>query len=206
MIAAKLTVFLSGGFAMNQTIRWWFCIGAILLSACNRRGEQTADSQIAPNGFPDQTASVVESKPSSPITKTFSPVSASLRVVKSDLHRSDEFNLVIDVQIAAGWHIYAIDRRAGAAAPTKIHLQLPKGLESTEKWTSPEPMLSPALQGEPVFVYEGNAKFLCSVRVLPDAPLTKVPVRCTLVYQACDQFSCRPPEEVALETDVHVVP
>jgi hypothetical protein len=62
------------GFAMNRTIRWWFCIGSFLLSACDRRNEPTPDSQIAPIGFPDQTASVVESKPSSPITKTFSLV------------------------------------------------------------------------------------------------------------------------------------
>jgi hypothetical protein len=181
-------------------------VALILSSACDRSTDDAGDHRIAPIDRRDPVIANVDKQLEVPITNRISPVTASLRVEKTDVRRGEDFTLVIDVQMAIGWHIYAMDRRAGAAAPTKIRLQLPKGLETDEIWTSPEPMLSPLLQGEPVFVYEGNAEFRCPVRILRDAPLTRLPVRCAFVYQACDQFSCRPPEDVALETEVHVIP
>jgi hypothetical protein len=176
--------------------------GSILLSACHPTNTETGDQQNAPIERRDVAVATVDNPAETPA----SPVTASVRVDKTEVRRGEDFTLLIDVQIAAGWHIYPIDHRAGAAALTKIRLQLPKGLESTEKWTSPEPVLSPPLQGEPVFVYEGNSEFRCPVSVLQDAPLTNPSVRCTLVYQACDQFSCRPTAEITLETKVHVIP
>jgi uncharacterized protein len=182
------------------------CSGSILLSACHRSSGEAEDHQNAPIERRDPAVATVENQTKLPITKGTSPVTALVRADKTDVRRGGEFDLLIDVQIAAGWHIYAMDRRAGAAVPTKIHLQLPKGLESTEKWTSPEPMLSPMHQGEPVFVYDRNETFGCVVHILPDATLTNLPVRCNLVYQACDQFSCLPPAEITLETKIHVIP
>jgi DsbC/DsbD-like thiol-disulfide interchange protein len=180
--------------------------GSILLSACHRSSGATEGHQNAPIERRDPAIAIVDNQPKLPIVNGTSPVTASVRTDKTDVRRGGEFNLLIEIQIAAGWHIYAMDRRASAAVPTKIRLQLSKGLESSEKWTSPEPMLSPMLHGEPVFVYEGKATFRRAVRILPDAALTSLPVRCTLVYQTCDQFSCRPPAEIKLETKIRVIP
>ena len=31
-------------------------------------------------------------------------------------------------------------------------------------------------------------------------------LRCTIVYQACNQFSCRPAEKISLESEIRVIP
>ena len=66
-------------------------------------------------------------------------MTASIRVEKAGVRRGEEFNVVVDVQIAAGWHIYAMDRPAGAAASTRIHLQFPRALNPTESGHRPTP-------------------------------------------------------------------
>jgi DsbC/DsbD-like thiol-disulfide interchange protein len=182
------------------------CVGSILLSACDRGGGETRYHQNAPADRRDPVVAAVETRPELSKTKSLFPVTASFRVEKTEVCRGEEFNVVVDMRITAGWHIYAMDRPAGASAATRIQLELPEGFESTGKWTSPDPMLVTPLTEHPVFVYDGNAEFKSAVRVLQNAALARRTLRCTIVYQACNQFTCQPPEEIALTSEVQVVP
>jgi DsbC/DsbD-like thiol-disulfide interchange protein len=182
------------------------CSGSILLSACHRSNAKTGDHQNAPIDRRDPVVAAVETRPELSKTKSLFPVTASFRVEKTELGRGEEFNVVVDMRIAAGWHIYAMDRPTGASAATRIHLELPEGFESVRKWTSPEPTLVTPLTEQPVFVYDGNAKFKSVVRVLKNAASARTTLRCTIVYQACNQFTCQPPEKISLESEVRMVP
>ncbi len=135
-----------------------------------------------------------------------SPVTATIRTDKSAVRVGESFTVIVDVQIASGWHIYAIDRPTGVALPTKIRLELPAGLESTSKWTSPEPSLDDSSAGEPAFVYHDAAAFQQTLRVKQGATTSPMVIRAELSYQVCDRFSCRAPTTLKLQTSIQIVP
>jgi DsbC/DsbD-like thiol-disulfide interchange protein len=110
------------------------------------------------------------------------------------------------VQVAEGWHIYAMDRPTGPAIATEIQLNLPAGLESAGKWTSPEPSLDNTTPGEPAFVYEKPVAFQRPVRVARGTTPGSVTIGCILRYQVCNRVSCRAPAELKLQTVIKVVP
>ena len=57
-------------------------------------------------------------------------MTATLQTDKNAVRDGDAFTVTVNVQIAPGWHIYAVDRPTGVALPTKIRLELAAGLES----------------------------------------------------------------------------
>ncbi|HUE13336.1 MAG TPA: protein-disulfide reductase DsbD domain-containing protein [Planctomycetaceae bacterium] len=135
-----------------------------------------------------------------------SPVTATLRSEKTAVRPGESFAVTIDVQIAGGWHIYAVDRPTGPAVKTQLQLDLPKGFESAGDWSLPDPSLDESSAGEVAFVYRGSVAFRRSVRVKPGTSPGAKPLRCMIHYQACDQFSCRPPADLKLEAFIQVVP
>jgi DsbC/DsbD-like thiol-disulfide interchange protein len=135
-----------------------------------------------------------------------SPVTVSLRTDKTTVRAGETFNVTVDVQVADGWHIYAMDRPTGVAMPTKLELELPAGVESAGDWTLPDPSLDNSSGGEPAFVYEGTAAFRKSLRVKPGAAAGPSSLRCDFRYQACDRFSCRTPTTLKLEASIQITP
>jgi DsbC/DsbD-like thiol-disulfide interchange protein len=135
-----------------------------------------------------------------------SPVRATLRTDKNAARDGETFAVIADVQIAPGWHIYAIDRPTGPAVPTKITLDLPAGLESAGGWTSPEPAPDSSSAGPPAFVYHDAVAFRQTIRVKHGTPAGPIVIPVEFRYQVCDQFSCRPPATRKLRTSIEVVP
>ncbi|HEX4071444.1 MAG TPA: hypothetical protein VHX68_09750, partial [Planctomycetaceae bacterium] len=135
-------------------------VACLLLGACDQTGPATVRQEggalaTSANAAPIAVAPVAPSKPTA-ATSTLSqkpteparqapsqqsPVTATLQTDKNAVRDGDAFTVTVNVQIAPGWHIYAVDRPTGVALPTKIRLELAAGLESTGKWTSPEPSL-----------------------------------------------------------------
>jgi DsbC/DsbD-like thiol-disulfide interchange protein len=138
------------------------------------------------------------------VREMLGPVTATAKADKTELRPGDAFDLTVDVKVAAGWHIYPIDRPTGPALPTRIAFELPKGLEWAGNWTSPGPVLDASSAGEPNFVHEGTVAFRRRVRVSRDAQTGGLTLRGTLRSQACDRFSCRPPAELSLQTEVRI--
>jgi DsbC/DsbD-like thiol-disulfide interchange protein len=201
----------------------------LLLGACDQTGPAAArqeaaapatSKKAAPLAAAPQTAPVVPAKPtaatSTPSQKPAepprqapspeSPVTVSLRTDKSTVHGGESFTLAVDVQIASGWHIYAVDRPTGLSVPTKIKLQLPAGLESAGDWKAPEPTLDDSSTGEPAFVYHDAAAFQQTIRVKPGTPAGPLVILAEFRYQVCDRFSCRPPATLKLQTSIQIVP
>jgi DsbC/DsbD-like thiol-disulfide interchange protein len=134
------------------------------------------------------------------------PVKVTLRTDKTTVRDGESLTVTVDVQIAPGWHIYAIDRPTGLSLPTKIKLQLPAGLESTGDWKTPEPALDDSSAGEPAFVYHGTAAFKQTLRVKQGTPAGPLAIPVEFRYQVCDRFSCRAPTALKLQTSIQVVP
>jgi DsbC/DsbD-like thiol-disulfide interchange protein len=129
-----------------------------------------------------------------------------LRTDRKQIRAGDEFTLTLDVEIAEGWHIYAVDRPSGPAVPTAIELPLPAGLEAAGNWTLPEPALDDTSAGEPAFVYRGSVAFQRRVRAAGGGTRGSIPLSGTLRYQACDRASCRPPAKLKFDTSIELVP
>jgi DsbC/DsbD-like thiol-disulfide interchange protein len=199
-------------------------VACLLLGACDRTGPPTVRQEGAEPATSEQAApiAVAQSGPAKPtVAKSTpaqkpaepprqgpsqqSPVTATLRPEKNAVRDGDTVTLTVEVQIAPGWHIYAVDRPTGVALPTKIRLELPAGLESTGKWTSPEPSLDDSSAGEPAFVYHDAAAFQQTIRVKHGAAAGPMVVRAELSYQVCDRFSCRAPTALKLQTSIQVV-
>ena len=159
---------------------------------------------FAPSGKP--IAAKKPSEPESAAPEPGSPVTATVKTDKSKVRAGEEFTLTVDVQVAEGWHIYAMDRPTGPATATEIQLNLPAGLESKGKWTSPEPSMDNSSPGETTFVYEKPVAFQCPVRVAGGTAPGSFNIGCVLHYQVCNRVSCHAPAELKLETAIRVAP
>ncbi len=131
------------------------------------------------------------------------PVSTAAALSPTRARAGESLTLVVQIKTAPRWHIYATGALSGTGMPTNLKLQLPSGIEALGDWISPPPHPGASGQGP---IYEGNVKFtrrLGISRRMISGPIT---VTCELGYQACDPFSCRPPESVALKATAEIVP
>jgi DsbC/DsbD-like thiol-disulfide interchange protein len=134
---------------------------------------------------------------------SYNPLVAGALLVPSKLPAPGMMTLLIRVKTAPGWHIYAADRPAGAAQPTRLELKLSDGVETVGDWLYPE--ASPGA-GKGQAVYEGDFAFRRRLKVTDAAVAGQFKVECEIHYQACDPFSCRPPESLHVEVVAHFVP
>ena len=139
-----------------------------------------------------------------PPTKA-SPVSAAAGLSDAQAQAGQTRTLIVKVQTAAGWHIYAVDRPAGPAARTTLKLVLPPDVDAAGDWSYPQPQPNFAAGAQPGHIYEGTVRFQCPLKVKSGAAPGERKIQCELGYQACDAFSCRPPAAVMLETRLEVV-
>jgi DsbC/DsbD-like thiol-disulfide interchange protein len=107
----------------------------------------------------------------------------------------DTLDLVVEIQIAAGWHIYAVGALAGTAIPTSLAEKLPEGTEAAGAWQYPKAASAPDAPGE---IYDGRLTFRRPLKITERARAGRIDVTCELTYQACDPFHCLPPQTLSL--------
>lgn len=149
----------------------------------------------------DPTADEVElGEPTS-----YKPLVAAAAIFPMNFQTPGNATLLIRVKTAPGWHIYAADKPAGTSQPTRLDLQLPEGVEAEGDWIYPEATKS-GVGSDGKFVYEGDFAFRRRLKVSEGTPRGRFNVGCEIHYQACDPFSCRPPETATVEATADVVP
>jgi DsbC/DsbD-like thiol-disulfide interchange protein len=135
---------------------------------------------------------------------SYKPLVARAALFPAEVQAPGTWTLLVRAKTAPGWHIYAAGQPAGTAQPTRLDLQLPDGVEAEGDWIYPEATKgNVASDGQSV--YEGDFTFRCRLKVSEKAPLGRLKVGCEIHYQACDRFSCRPPESLTLEAAADVV-
>jgi hypothetical protein len=154
---------------------------------------------VAPDSPTRSEGRSPEDPPKEPTAKRPAVVEAELTPAK--IRAGETVELVVRVQTAPTWHIYAAEGSNGPGVPTTLTLRLPEGIEAEGQWSYPKPMRGSDGQ----MIYEGTLEFRRKLRVGAAVTLGRVEVACELGYQACDPHSCRPPTKFELVARADVV-
>lgn len=102
--------------------------------------------------------------------------------------------IVMKVDLADEWHIYAKQRGTSAFVMTEIKTELPKGMEQIGEWTKPDAHH----YSKELDVYEGELLFIGYFKVNSgQANKGKV----GLYYQTCDPNQCFPPKTKMIDLE-----
>jgi DsbC/DsbD-like thiol-disulfide interchange protein len=185
---------------------------ATLGVACEKSMESKNDSAVLPTGdLPEaQTKDseqanaelVPDQLPVDEPNETH-PVSTAAALFPTRARVGESLTLVVQIKTAPRWHIYAPGALSGTGMPTNLKLQLPSGVEAFGDWTCPPPHPGTSGQGP---IYQGSVRFARRLAISHQMISGPITVTCELGYQACDPFSCRPPETVALKATTEIVP
>jgi hypothetical protein len=129
------------------------------------------------------------------------PVSATLRLSRTEAKIGESIEVMVQLDVAAMWEIRPFDAHPEIAA-TRLELRLPDGLQSEGGWGAPEPIRSVAADGHPA--YSGKVVFTRSAVVTGSATGGENSVRCRVTYQACNERQCLPPTAVELSVPVRI--
>jgi len=129
------------------------------------------------------------------------PVVAGAECSPARVRAGECLSLVVRVRTAPSWHIAAVKGSKGPEVATSLSLTLPPSVEPEGKWSYPEPF--PGAEGR--LSYAGTVEFRRRLRVTKGTKPGPIVATCTLGYQACDPFSCRPPTETVLEVKAEVI-
>ena len=117
------------------------------------------------------------------------PVLIEAHLAKDDSYQANSMQLVVNIQIFDGWHIYAHVSDSGMFYETKLELNLPEGLKKVG-----EPV-SPAMEADgedmEMFVYKGDIQFRQPLAVDPKILNKQNPIKLMIGYSACNDYMCR---------------
>ncbi len=123
------------------------------------------------------------------------PVSISATVDRSDVPSGGSLELTITIEMEHGWHINSNAPLEDWLIPTELVVDAPDSFSLTAV-TYPDPeMMRFEFSDQDVAVYEGRAVVSAEVRL--GAGLAEGPVALSgaLLYQACNDQTCLPPNE-----------
>jgi len=155
---------------------------------------------VDPEPVSDDT--IVEIELEEPVS--YKPFVAGAVLVPVNVETPGTLTFIVRAKTAPGWHIYAEGGSVGISQPTRLDLQLPDGVEADGDWTYPEPTQGPD-GSDAQLIYEGEVFFRRRLKVTDAASSGRLSVGCEITYQACDAFSCRPPESLKLEAVAEVI-
>jgi hypothetical protein len=151
------------------------------------KDEKTIRAGLA---VPDSGANGIEQRISG------EPVSATLRLARARVKVGEEVELTVKLEIAPLWEIRTLDAEAGFTA-TELRLDLPDTFEAIGNWTAPPSVRSLMPDGHAA--YADEAVFTRRLRIAEGAPRGKVPIRCRVQYEACNERQCLQPTALELQ-------
>jgi hypothetical protein len=106
--------------------------------------------------------------------------------------------VVINVSILKGWHIYAYVPEGSPFIQTQALLELPGEVKKEVEWQSSAGIPFPGDGG--MFVWENKADFKTAIDT--SALKAGTVIKCGLYYQVCDNNKCFPPKRKMIELQV----
>ncbi len=122
-------------------------------------------------------------------------VAATIQSTIKDAPNS--FVLAIDIKIATGWHVYAMDNAAGPNFPMRVDLQVPDGFELSGDWIGPKPEVMISQFGT-VYVHHNQLRIEQRLVTRDHQPVLPSHLACDIHLQACNQHQCLPPQKISL--------
>ena len=128
------------------------------------------------------------------------PVTMTARVAHSEVQAERAIQLAIELNIGRGWRVHA-SNSSGPFVPLSVKLEDAQGTSLVGDINFPESKLRLA-SGVEEHVYEDEA--LIEVNFGENNPRIAEgqTIRCTVEYQACNQFRCLPPEMRMIEIEL----
>ncbi len=140
------------------------------------------------------------SLPAAPAPK----VKATVSVAPASAKPGDRVELHLDLEIKAGWHIYA-PNFAGTGIPTALKLQ-DGSLAADGKLVFPEPKKQTIeVLNETIHYHEKKVRYTQPLRISDRAAAGKVKVAGKLTYMACSDAVCDQPVDLAVEAEFEIV-
>jgi len=160
----------------------------VLLTGCASR--MTAENRESGTG-----AERALSKPSSS-----RPVTAAMQPAPSEVRAGGTFEILVQVEIAGGHHLYASNMVGQPFVPATLDVRLPHGVEALGDWIGSVP--TRGRNGG--FVYTDSALFRRLLKVHSNVPAGMLSIRGELHYQACTEELCWPPRVIQLSSSLRV--
>jgi hypothetical protein len=130
------------------------------------------------------------------------PVKVRAAASRGRAAAGERFEIGLEVEIAEGWHINSHQPLDDFLVPTVVEVRGGHAVEVGEiEYPAGERV---TLGGEAMSVYAGSVKLVVPVRVAADAKAGEGVVRVGVRFQACDERTCLPPEEVEVGVPVEV--
>lgn len=117
--------------------------------------------------------------------------------------QGDEFKTTLEITIDQTWHINSQKPNDDFLIPSEITAK-GNGVKLIKVIYPEAHNIKLAFSEELVSVYEGTASAKLTFRVDKNAPVGKQKVLVTLDYQACNDMTCMPPNDVAAEFEIEV--
>jgi thiol:disulfide interchange protein DsbD len=143
-----------------------------------------------------------------PMLLQLAPVQWTLSSPKleSALKPGERLEVVLDAEIAEGWHLYSLKKLEGGPIPTSI--SLPEGqpfrLAGEIEASAPLSKFDDTFQMD-VESYSYSASFKLPVEVAKDAS-SSATLTVNARFQACDDKQCLPPRTVKVQLPLNVKP
>lgn len=128
------------------------------------------------------------------------PVTASMKADPTEIYAGSMFEILVRVEIAAAYHLYATNSVGKPFVPITLNLTLPNGVEAVSDWTAPPPTRTRS--GD--LIYTDSVQFRRSLRVGSNVSTGLLSIGGELRYQACTEELCWPPRALKLSTTVGV--
>ncbi len=129
--------------------------------------------------------------PDLPLGSPDEPVICDL-FAQPDPDHPREFEIMVQMQIAKGWHTYANAVPGSPYRETVLKLQLPDQVEAIGKWN--KPLTLPYIKNPQRMIYSGTVVFSHKVRLKAGSDKAKLTVQ--VDYQVCDDQKCLPPATI----------
>ncbi|MEO7104609.1 MAG: protein-disulfide reductase DsbD N-terminal domain-containing protein [Gemmatimonadaceae bacterium] len=151
-----------------------------------------------------------ESMASETVTDSHTPVKWTISPVAARLSTGDTTSVRVDVQLQAGWHIYAVTQPVagptGGPMPTRITLPSDQPFVLAG---DPQPTSKPEVKFDDAFrmnvqEHDKNVGFVIPVR-LAESSTPADSVHVNVRYQVCNAKLCYPPQTVKLATSAHSI-
>ncbi len=114
------------------------------------------------------------------------------------LARQNSYILLIEMNVAAGWHINSNQPLEEFLIPTEIEFETVAGISFGKINYQAPALRSFAFSDTKVSVYDGKSYAKTTITIAPDYDEADLVIRATIYYQACNDESCMAPEEISI--------
>ncbi len=134
------------------------------------------------------------------------PVSVLAAVDASQIPAGGTSELTLTIDMTPGWHINSHKPLEDWLIPTDLSLEAPDTFEVLETTYPPEKLMRFEFSDQDVAVYEGRVTIRTRFRVRPGTPPGDLEIAGALLYQACNDRTCLPPDEKLFAAAITVLP